>query len=77
MSAMFTTIDVVEKHSKNQPVMATLPILFDATCNGTQHLAALLKDMQLGKQVNLVYNDNKQGDYYAYCADKISKAFDS
>ena len=30
-----------------------LPVLVDCTCNGLQHIAALIADFDLGKNVNL------------------------
>lgn len=55
------------KHQSNNKVYINLPILFDATCNGTQHLAAIVKDPVLGRYINLI-EGNKRGDYYEVCA---------
>ena len=31
------------------------PVFLDATCSGIQHLAALLRDLELGTIVNLIH----------------------
>lgn len=53
-----------------------LPVFLDATCSGIQHLAALLKDIDIGKKVNLIPqtdNDVVQ-DIYFDLIDPINKA---
>jgi DNA-dependent RNA polymerase len=47
-----------------------IPILFDATCSGIQHLSALTKDTKIAKLVNLISN-NEPSDFYQYCIDQI------
>ena len=51
------------------------PIFLDATCNGIQHLAAILQDIELGTQVNLLPNnkDNPE-DFYSKISNPINKA---
>jgi DNA-directed RNA polymerase len=44
---------------KNPNCLVRIPVFLDATCNGLQHLAALMKDKDLGAQVNLT----KQVDF--------------
>lgn len=48
-----------------------LPVLFDATCSGMQHLSALTTNLDLAVLVNLTGGEVK--DFYAHCADMISK----
>ncbi|MFL2982094.1 MAG: DNA-directed RNA polymerase [Candidatus Poseidoniaceae archaeon] len=46
-------------------VKSGLPIHLDASCNGFQHMSALLRNKKLAKSVNLLNNeDNKKGDLY-------------
>ncbi len=46
-------------------VKSGLPIHLDASCNGFQHISALLRKKKLAKSVNLLNNeDNKKGDLY-------------
>lgn len=43
------------------------PVFLDATCSGIQHLAGLIKDEELGKEVNLIKQDenSEPGDIYS------------
>ena len=46
-------------------VKSGLPIHLDASCNGFQHISALLRNKELAKSVNLLNNeDKKKGDLY-------------
>lgn len=46
-------------------VKSGLPIHLDASCNGFQHISALLRNKKLAKSVNLLNNEeNKKGDLY-------------
>jgi len=47
-----------------------LPVLFDATCSGMQHLSALMTDIDLASLVNLTGGDLK--DFYSHCAEIVS-----
>ena len=38
-----------------------IPILFDATCSGIQHLASLIQDVELASKVNLIVKSPKLG----------------
>ena len=50
-----------------------LPIYLDATCNGLQHLSAMIKDYELGSKVNLLASsvDDKPSDLYSLMIDPI------
>ena len=52
-----------------------IPILFDATCSGMQHLSALTSNMELASYVNIVSSVlyNKPADFYSICAEAIMK----
>lgn len=50
----------------------SLPVLFDATCSGMQHLSGLTTDLTLAPLVNLTNGDLK--DFYGYCADIVRQA---
>ena len=47
-----------------------LPILFDASCSGVQHLSARTTDTKIAKLVNLLNNDSPS-DFYQYCIDEL------
>lgn len=61
----------------NTYFMTNLPIQLDATCNGYQHLALLIGDTDLAKELNLspsTFNDSPK-DFYAYIALKLKEDF--
>ncbi len=47
-----------------------LPILFDATCSGMQHLSALTTNVDLASMVNIIAGENPS-DFYDYCAKAV------
>jgi DNA-dependent RNA polymerase len=49
-----------------------IPILFDASCSGIQHLSALTSDVKIAKLVNLLSN-KEPSDFYQYCIEKIKE----
>ena len=56
-----------------------MPILFDITCNGIQHLSSLTREATLAKQVNVIPDlddPDKFGDVYAYSADIINNVLE-
>ena len=54
-------------------IKSGLPIHLDASCNGFQHMAALLRDKELAKKVNILDNDGEIGDLYQDVADKAQE----
>jgi DNA-directed RNA polymerase len=70
------SIDNKEKYSCYNP------ILFDATCNGIQHLSALTREMDLAIKVNLSTDKNKLDiisekpqDFYNYATELLHNEF--
>jgi len=55
------------------------PIFLDCSCNGIQHLAAILQDLELGTKVNLASYDIKASpnDIYSETIEPINKAINS
>lgn len=53
-----------------------LPIFFDATCSGLQHISCLLEDIELGTQVNIGISSDIQDpkDIYTYLLEPIKQA---
>ena len=52
---------------------ARTTILFDANCNGLQHLAALTREVDIAVKTNLIYLDKSpqvKNDFYRYAAIK-------
>lgn len=52
--------------------MSAMPIVVDCTCNGLQHLAAMISDVIIAKGVNLLSADTIQ-DIYSTVAQKVTK----
>ena len=50
------------------------PVFLDATCSGIQHLTALLKDVELASEVNMIENDEDQDpkDIYSTLLEPIN-----
>jgi hypothetical protein len=68
----------IEAKEKNIDYFLTyLPIQFDATCNGFQHLTLLVDDVSLSRELNLAistWNDLPK-DFYSFVALKLKKYF--
>lgn len=45
---------------------SSVPMLFDATCNGIQHLSALTREIDLAVKVNLITDFSKNKDEIIY-----------
>jgi DNA-directed RNA polymerase, mitochondrial len=62
------------KYNNSDPkAIIYTPVFLDATCSGIQHLAAILKDFDLGKNVNLVDTTNdKVIDIYSNLLPQIN-----
>lgn len=52
-----------------------LPIMIDGTCNGLQHLSALMKDEEGAKAVNLCDTGDRPNDIYQMVADEANKLY--
>nr|YP_010130257.1 DNA-dependent RNA polymerase [Clavaria fumosa]QPZ51159.1 DNA-dependent RNA polymerase [Clavaria fumosa] len=68
-------LNVKELH-KNPNTIIKIPVFLDATCNGIQHLAAIMQDIELGTKVNLIpyESEDKPRDIYFELIDPINKA---
>lgn len=63
----FTAFCLAMRDYKNNPQCEIkLPVFLDATCSGIQHLAALIKDENLAREVNLIdrSDSDKPADIY-------------
>jgi DNA-directed RNA polymerase len=65
-----------EKYSNNPQSDIHLPIMVDGTCNGLQHLSALMKDQTGGEAVNLVDTGDTPNDIYTLVCDEANKVYD-
>lgn len=76
LSIMWAVEELTMAHHEGKRYIPENPILFDATCNGIQHLSALTREFELALKVNLVSNSDKimeeiPQDFYRYCSELI------
>jgi len=66
----------VKELDNNPNSIIKTPVFLDATCNGIQHLAAILQDIELGSKVNLTSFKEKEApkDIYSELLDPINKS---
>ena len=57
--------------NKNNDI--NIPILFDASCSGIQHLSSLCNDINIAEMVNVVSTENCKNDFYQIAADYVIK----
>jgi DNA-directed RNA polymerase len=48
-----------------------IPILFDASCSGVQHLASITYDLDVAKMVNVISSPEVKNDFYQIAADYV------
>jgi len=68
--SVFYAIKDVVINKKNNSIF-TIPILFDASCSGVQHLASLANDLTVAKMVNVVSEEKTRNDFYSLAADHV------
>jgi DNA-directed RNA polymerase len=61
----------------NRQVNITIPILFDASCSGIQHLASLANDITVAEMVNVISSPNVRNDFYQIAADYVVKTINN
>lgn len=59
-----------EAHLDPLNYKSSIPVQMDGSCNGLQHYAALLRDVEAGEAVNLVPHE-KPADIYQVVADRV------
>ena len=66
---------IIKKLHEDPNYIVRLPVFLDATCSGIQHLAALIKDYELGSRVNLIPSSESDsvGDIYSDMLDPINE----
>ena len=52
--------------------LSSFPVIIDCTCNGMQHIAAMMQDVHIAHKVNLIYSDVIE-DLYTEVAKKVSQ----
>jgi DNA-directed RNA polymerase len=82
MSEPFQLLSIfkaMERIFINQDKWISNPILFDASCNGIQHLSAMTKEIDLAIHVNLISQSSNPkldtpADFYIYALNKVREA---
>ena len=69
LAACHEWVDMLDALEKGEEFYSCLPIMVDGTCNGIQHLSALVRDEVGGKLVNLTPSDEPQDIYKAVAMD--------
>jgi len=67
ISVYFAIKDIFIKKKYN----INIPILFDASCSGIQHLASIACDLNVAKMVNVVSTQKAKNDFYQIAADNV------
>jgi DNA-directed RNA polymerase len=67
ISVYFAIKDIIIKKQYN----INIPILFDASCSGVQHLASIANDINVAKMVNVVSTEDTKNDFYQIAADYV------
>jgi DNA-directed RNA polymerase, mitochondrial len=74
ISIMFATIRCLNSFYENEDIILNNPILFNASCNGLQHLSALTREVDIAIKTNLVLLPDSpvvKNDFYLYAASLI------
>jgi len=69
ISVYYALKDVII-HKKKQ-FISNIPILFDASCSGVQHLASIANDLTIAKRVNIISSPDVKNDFYQIAADYV------
>ncbi len=64
------------KFSESNLALLHMPIMVDGTCNGLQHLSALMKDPVGAAAVNLIDTGDTPNDIYQLVSDEANKLYD-
>ena|ERR1700712_4527248 len=81
ISIMFAIIKLEENLKKGKRICVNNPILFDASCNGIQHLSAMTRELDLAIRTNVLGKEDnikneRPKDFYLYAAKLIQKELD-
>lgn len=74
--ALAATLEWVRLREEGEGMLSSLPIRVDGTCNGIQHLSAMVRDEVGGAAVNLVPGEEPE-DIYGEVATTIQHAFET
>lgn len=67
IAAYYSIKDIFIKKQYN----INIPILFDASCSGIQHLASIACDIKVAKLVNVVNTEHAKSDFYQIAANYV------
>lgn len=69
LAACYEWVDYLDAREAGKEFYSSLPIMVDGTCNGIQHLSALVRDEVGGKLVNLIPGDRPRDIYKVVAED--------
>jgi DNA-directed RNA polymerase len=80
---MLIIAKILVYNKTNKKIIVNNPILFDASCNGLQHLSALTREINIAIETNLI-KDNSNGknndlpkDFYNFAGNIIQNKIDN
>lgn len=79
ISIMFATVRCLVLLYNGKEVILNNPILFDASCNGLQHLSAMTREVDIAVKTNLVSlpdSPEMRNDFYLYAATLVQAELD-
>ena len=80
VSIVFAAIRCLNSFFENKDIILNNPILFDASCNGLQHLSALTREVEIAIKTNLVSlpdSPDMKNDFYNYAASLVQAELDN
>jgi DNA-directed RNA polymerase, mitochondrial len=69
LAAAYEWVDYLDATARGEELYSSLPIMVDGTCNGIQHLSAIIRDAVGGKLVNLLPGEAPRDIYKHVAAD--------
>lgn len=72
LAAVFEWVDYLKARAAGLPFVSALPVRVDGTCNGIQHLSAMVRDEVGGRAVNIIPSDSPK-DIYQDVADLLTE----
>lgn len=72
LAAIYEWVDYLDAALRGETFYSSLPIMVDGTCNGIQHLSAIIRDEVAGQYVNLIPSEEPQ-DIYKFVARELQE----
>lgn len=76
LAAIYEWVDYLDAALRGETFYSSLPIMVDGTCNGIQHLSAIIRDEVAGEYVNLIPSEEPQ-DIYKFVARDLQEKLEA